>query len=165
MLRDRSRWPGMLVAIGTFIALVGVLFVLIGSGVIGTAVVSGARALVWLGILEMAVGAGILLVARRRRPPSGLPADPSGWAALISALIDWNQRDDSLTTSQRARALVLVSALGLFLELVLIRLLGAEIKVFAFLKNVVLLGAFLGLGLGFFLARRREGWLPLLLPA
>lgn len=50
--------------------------------------------------------------------------------------------------------LFLASALGLFLELVFIRWLAAEIRVFAFYKNFALIGAFLGLGLGFVVARR-----------
>jgi hypothetical protein len=155
----------MVMAIACFIAVVGVVFVLVGSGAIGRGtVVSDGRSLVWLGLAEVAVAGAILAWVRWRHRPSGT-AEAVWPASLATSLIAWNVQDDRLTPSQRARALVLVSALGLFLELVLIRLLGAEIKVFAFLKNVVLLGAFLGLGLGFFLARRREGWLPLLLPA
>jgi hypothetical protein len=161
---DRPTWRVAIVVTALFIVAVGMLFVLVGSGAIGhgTVVVNG-RSLVWLGLAEVAVGGAILVWMRWRFRPSGAESD--GWSALTSALVDWNLRDDGLTRSKRGGALVLVSALGLFLELVLIRMLGAEIKVFAFLKNVVLLGAFLGLGLGFFMARRREGWLPLLLPA
>ena len=100
---------------------------------------------------------------RLRRSSTAQPE--SSWLErLTTTLIDWNVRDDALTGRQRAFALVLVSLLGLFFELVLIRLLGSEIKVFAFLKNVVLLGAFLGLGLGFFIARRPAALLPLFLP-
>jgi len=50
--------------------------------------------------------------------------------------------------------LFLASGLGLFLELIFIRWLAAEIRVFAFYKNFALIGAFLGLGLGFATARR-----------
>jgi uncharacterized membrane protein len=49
--------------------------------------------------------------------------------------------------------LFLASALGLFLELIFIRWLAAEVRVFAFYKNFALIGAFLGLGLGFATAR------------
>jgi ubiquinone/menaquinone biosynthesis C-methylase UbiE len=49
----------------------------------------------------------------------------------------------------------MASALGLFLELVFIRWLASEIRVFAFYKNFALIGAFLGLGLGFAAARGR----------
>ncbi len=65
--------------------------------------------------------------------------------------------------------LLLASALGLFLELVFIRWLGSEIRIFAFYKNFALIGAFLGLGLGFGAARRsaldqrlRQIFLPVL---
>lgn len=54
--------------------------------------------------------------------------------------------------------LFLASALGLFLELVFIRWLAAEIRVFAFYKNFALVGAFLGLGLGFAAARRSSSF-------
>lgn len=80
-------------------------------------------------------------------------------------LAEWDLLRDKESARTRALQLILVSALGLYFELVLIRWLGAEIKVFAFLKNVVLIGAFLGLGLGFFLARRRSGLLLLFMPA
>ncbi len=50
--------------------------------------------------------------------------------------------------------LFLVSALGLFVELVFIRWLASELRLFAFYKNFALIAAFLGLGLGFALRRR-----------
>ena len=45
--------------------------------------------------------------------------------------------------------LLLVSALGLFVELVFIRWVASELRVLAFYKNFALIAAFLGLGLGF----------------
>ena len=55
--------------------------------------------------------------------------------------------------------LVLGSALMLFLELALIRWTGANIVHLSYFTNFVLLGSFLGIGLGFLLARkdRRRG--------
>jgi hypothetical protein len=50
--------------------------------------------------------------------------------------------------------LFLVSALGLFAELVFIRWVASELRVVAFYKNLSLLGAYLGLGLGFAWHRR-----------
>lgn len=116
-----------------------------------------------LGIFLLVVGIGTAIwILFRRGVTSSKFAD---WRArLVDALIKWNERDDAIDFRQRAILLVLVSVLGLFFELVLIRLLGSEIKVFAFLKNVVLIGAFLGLGMGFFLSRQRIGLLPLFLP-
>lgn len=58
---------------------------------------------------------------------------------------------------QKRRAffdLFLISALGLFIELVFIRWVASELRVIAFYKNFALMAAFLGLGLGFALQRR-----------
>ncbi len=48
----------------------------------------------------------------------------------------------------------------LFLELALIRWLGANIVHLSYFANFVLLGSFLGIGLGFLLARTSRSWLP-----
>jgi SAM-dependent methyltransferase len=57
----------------------------------------------------------------------------------------------------------------LFQELALIRWIGAEVRVLAYFPNVVLISAFLGLGIGSLLARRAPSmivlWPPLLLIA
>ncbi|HEV3165182.1 MAG TPA: hypothetical protein VGZ22_14240 [Isosphaeraceae bacterium] len=45
-------------------------------------------------------------------------------------------------------ALFLVSVLGLFLELMLIRWVGTEVRIFAYLQNTVLVVCFMGLGMG-----------------
>jgi spermidine synthase len=44
--------------------------------------------------------------------------------------------------------ITLLSALALFLEMLLVRWLGTEVRIFAYLQNAVLVTAFLGLGLG-----------------
>ncbi|MBN9121811.1 MAG: hypothetical protein J0I06_22165 [Planctomycetes bacterium] len=49
---------------------------------------------------------------------------------------------------RRTLALFLISAVGLFLELLLIRWIGTEIRIFAYLQNTVLVVCFLGLGMG-----------------
>ena len=62
--------------------------------------------------------------------------------------------------------LVLGSALMLFLELALIRWLGANILHLSYFSNIVLLGSFLGIGLGFLRSRRGAPpptWFPPLL--
>ena len=53
-----------------------------------------------------------------------------------------------------AQRLVLSSALMLFLELALIRWLGSQIVHLSYFTNFVLLGSFLGIGLGFLLSKR-----------
>jgi spermidine synthase len=51
--------------------------------------------------------------------------------------------------------LTLISAMGLFLELAVIRWLGSEVRLFAYIKNIPLLAAFLGLAIGFGIAGKR----------
>src|SRR6185436_10179324 len=51
--------------------------------------------------------------------------------------------------------LFVASFVALLLELALIRYCGSQIRIFAFYKNVPLMGCFLGLGLGCFLGRGR----------
>jgi spermidine synthase len=56
------------------------------------------------------------------------------------------------------------SLLGLYLELLMIRLVSSEIRIFAYLKNFVLIACFLGFGLGCYLCRRRINLAAFLLP-
>jgi spermidine synthase len=58
----------------------------------------------------------------------------------------------------------LVSVLGLFLEMLLIRWIGTEIRIFAYLQNTVLVVCFLGLGMGCFTCRQPIRLRRLLLP-
>ena len=58
--------------------------------------------------------------------------------------------------------LLLVSTAALYLEIVLIRWLGTELKVFAFFQNLSLIVCFLGFGVGCFSSRKRGSLLPCL---
>ena len=58
------------------------------------------------------------------------------------------------------RRLVLGSALMLFLELALIRWLGSNIVHLSYFSNFVLLGSFLGIGIGFLVSRRSWSLVP-----
>src|SRR5207344_181299 len=58
------------------------------------------------------------------------------------------------------RRLILGSALMLFLELALIRWLGANVVHLSYFSNFVLLGSFLGIGLGFLIAKHSWSILP-----
>src|SRR5579872_1567826 len=51
--------------------------------------------------------------------------------------------------------LALVSLLSLFIEMLMIRWVSSEIRIFAYFKNFVLVACFLGFGLGCYLCRRR----------
>ncbi|MBI2009542.1 MAG: spermidine synthase [Candidatus Chisholmbacteria bacterium] len=57
--------------------------------------------------------------------------------------------------------LFLTSFLILFLELALIRFIPAHIKLVGYFTNLILLGTFLGLGLGLLLVSKRSTYLPL----
>jgi hypothetical protein len=56
------------------------------------------------------------------------------------------------------KQLILASFLTLFAELALIRWIGTEIRIFAYVKNLTLLLCFLGFGMGCALARRPVRW-------
>jgi hypothetical protein len=55
----------------------------------------------------------------------------------------------------KALALFIISFLSLYFELIVIRWVSSEIRVFAFFKNIILIGSFLGLGLGCIIAGRK----------
>ena len=67
---------------------------------------------------------------------------------------------DLLSGRTRLALLLLVSILGLFLEICLIRWHGSEFRVVSFFKNVTLLACFLGLGLGFAATKRCRNLFP-----
>jgi spermidine synthase len=62
------------------------------------------------------------------------------------------------------RSLLVVSVLGLFLELLLIRWISTEIRIFAYLQNTVLVVCFLGLGVGCMTSDRPFNARSVLLP-
>lgn len=63
--------------------------------------------------------------------------------------------EDSRPTQYNATDLVLVSVLILFVESLLIRWVGQEIKVISYFKNISLISCFIGLGIGCLLAHRK----------
>ncbi len=83
-------------------------------------------------------------------------------------LIALEQPEGADRTADRQVVIRLVagSTLMLFLELALIRWLGSNIVHLSYFSNFVLLGSFLGIGLGFLIARRSwsvVGWTPVVL--
>jgi Spermine/spermidine synthase domain len=60
--------------------------------------------------------------------------------------------------------LVLISLVSLFVEMLMIRWVSSEIRIFAYFKNFVLVACFLGFGLGCYLCRRRVQLAALLSP-
>jgi spermidine synthase len=70
-----------------------------------------------------------------------------------------------LTISMRGTlAIFLVSVLGLFLEMLLIRWIGTEIRIFAYLQNSILIACFLGLGLGSLTSNKKVDFRQTLIP-
>ncbi len=67
----------------------------------------------------------------------------------------------ALPERRRMLHVALLSGLGLFVELLLIRWLDAEVRPLAYVKNLPLIGSFLGLGIGFALSRSRKSLYPL----
>src|SRR5579859_118431 len=53
----------------------------------------------------------------------------------------------------------LVSFATLYLELLLIRWIGTEVRVFAYFQNLALIACFLGFGLGCYQSARKKGYL------
>jgi hypothetical protein len=82
-----------------------------------------------------------------------------------------NHKDTSLQQRrerwQQYVALLVASFVGLYFEMLIVRWLAAEVRLFAYFKNLTMMAAFMGLGVGFALARRgRDFWkwfLPILL--
>jgi spermidine synthase len=62
------------------------------------------------------------------------------------------------------RQLALVSLLGLFLELLMIRWISSEVRIFAYLKNFILVSCFLGFGMGCYLSKKKINLVAFLLP-
>ena len=83
-----------------------------------------------------------------------------GQIGRLAGLVNrWRFTPHSLGGSSY-RSLFLVSVLGLFLELLLIRWVSSEIRVFAYFKNYVLIACFLGFGVGCYLCRRSIHLMP-----
>jgi len=62
--------------------------------------------------------------------------------------------DSDLNIPNQTWGIFFISVLGLFLELLFIRWIGTEIRIFAYLQNTILVVCFLGLGLGMFTASK-----------
>ncbi|HXC51781.1 MAG TPA: hypothetical protein VN634_12900 [Candidatus Limnocylindrales bacterium] len=90
----------------------------------------------------------------------------SRWWPRLAAALD--RHDEAVETIEPARLgawIMLASALGLFIELMLIRWHSSMFQLFALYKNVSLLAAFLGLGLGYARGSMRPLMTPLVMPA
>ena len=87
------------------------------------------------------------------------------WGHFMSIEYMHNKKDNYLEPTKRTWAIFLISVIGLFLEMLLIRWIGTEVRIFAYLQNTILVACFLGLGLGCFSSREpiilRQSLVPL----
>jgi spermidine synthase len=93
----------------------------------------------------------------REPPAGGWKSSLRRWTALFDFTLD-------TIGGFSYMGLILASILGLFLELLMIRWISSEVRIFAFLKNYILVSCFLGFGLGCFLCRKRINLLTLAVP-
>ncbi len=73
--------------------------------------------------------------------------------------LDSTKADSGSLFGRVQRELILISMLSLFCELMIIRWLATEMRIFAYFKNLPLMAAFLGLGLGFMWTHRKSDWM------
>src|ERR1700685_3733465 len=99
--------------------------------------------------------------------PGGPPHNDSGTYAHPNARSQPRRLIGVMPQSvRRYLPLALVSFLSVYLELIVIRWLASEVRIFAYFKNFPLMAAFLGAGVGCLLAQRRRDYFrhaPLLL--
>jgi SAM-dependent methyltransferase len=86
----------------------------------------------------------------------------SYWIVGMAAWPRWEWRKRFLEAASveadrrfSMRALITISLASLFLELLLVRWIASEIRVFAYFKSLPLIACFLGFGLGCYLTRRK----------
>ena len=100
----------------------------------------------------------LFLLRFYRAPRTGHTADK--WRKLIAPW-DFSPQDLGGFTHNK---LALVSVLTLFLELLMIRWVSSEVRIFAYFKNFVLVACFLGFGVGCYLCRRGANLLAFVTP-
>jgi SAM-dependent methyltransferase len=83
-----------------------------------------------------------------RDTPTGIAALGRKWMAK------WDASPESIGGFSYGK-LALVSVLGMFLEMLMIRWISSEIGIFAYFKNFVLVACFFGFGVGCYFSRRR----------
>ena len=82
----------------------------------------------------------------------------AGWPRLLrrDGMLNFFGTADVMALGGPAfRQLALISLVSLFLELLLIRWITSEIRIFAYFKSLVLIACFLGFGLGCYLTRKK----------
>lgn len=86
------------------------------------------------------------------------------WTGLQTLLRQHTEDVDAIRESRIGLWIALAAGLGLYIELMIIRIHGSYFQLFGYFKNVSLLSCFLGLGVGYILGGRRPLTTPLVLP-
>src|ERR1039457_3009622 len=89
-----------------------------------------------------------------------LSASQGGLVVTLTASSEPAQAAHAPAQPSSMWRLLLISTATLYLEIVLIRWLGTEVKIFAFFQNLSLMVCFLGFGVGCFSSRKRGSLLP-----
>jgi hypothetical protein len=92
------------------------------------------------------------------------PKLEASWLSRKKRLQEHTKIIDAFPKSQIGVWIALAAGLGLFIELMIIRLHSSYFQLFAYFKNVSLLSSFLGLGIGYAVSRKRSLTTPLVLP-
>jgi hypothetical protein len=133
---------------------------LVGLGLFSFGQMTAPAAGMWtrltvLGVVTFLAAVWVLSVRRR----------DIWWPHLRKILEAHTDVLDGLPERQLGWWIGLASGVGLFVELMIIRWHASTFQLFAYYKNVSLLAAFLGLGIGYAMGRRRPVMTPLVLPA
>jgi SAM-dependent methyltransferase len=132
----------------------GLLALLVGWGEYGTAPMDES----FLRLI-VALPLGVLMLVAVMNPGLALSIGP------IRRLLERHTDDiDAIPAARVTVAIVLASALALYVELMIIRLHSSYFQLFAYFKNVSLLSCFLGLGIGFARGNQRPLLTPLVMP-
>ena len=100
-----------------------------------------ALAFIWFAIFATYWGVGIIGFPKSRK-----------WNSFID---EWASLDIERLGGFSWKSLALISLTSLFLELLLIRWIASEIRIFAYFKSLTLVACFLGFGLGCYLTRKK----------
>ena len=111
------------------------------------------------GFLLVVAMSGVFLLAAFYR--QGEPTRLARWEHLVTPAWEFTpDRIGGFSWSQ----LALASLLSLFMEMLMIRWVAAEVSAFAYFKNVVLIACFLGFGLGCYLSSKSINLLAFVFP-
>ena len=155
LYRQRSFMRKFMLLVGAVVALGGPAFAYGASSVAAKewSLHAAFASVVFGGILTIAYLVGLVHATLRDDSAGAQGGWAKKWALSPPGLggFSWWQ-------------LAMWSLLAIFLELLMIRWISSEIRVFAYFKNFVLIACFLGFGLGCYLSRRQANLLLLLVP-